>query len=210
MCGGRRPLIGEHMVPSPALIGRDAGRELARSELAKPIYHQGGSLAQRIFVKILSLLTRLFEHAPSGRLAVVALAALGVLGVLVIGVLVSGVRRVDSMAQVPPPGVTSARDHRERAEQLAADRDWAGAIRERLRGIARDLEERAILLPRTGRTADELAAEAGKALPRYASELRTAARLFDDVHYGERPANRAGYLRLRALDEGIRAARGTP
>jgi len=211
----RRPLIGDPMVtaPGPALIGRDAGRELARSELAKPIYHQGGSLADRIFTGIISLLARILRHAPlpGGRLALVGLAALGVLVVLLVGVLLTRVAAI-APGDPSPPGeaVASARDHRARAERLAADRDWAGAIRECLRGIARDLEERGVLPPRAGRTADELAAEAGHALPGHTRELWSAARLFDDVHYGERPGTREGYLRLRALDEGLRAARGTP
>ncbi|WP_449066361.1 DUF4129 domain-containing protein, partial [Planomonospora algeriensis] len=56
-----------------------------------------------------------------------------------------------------------------------------------LRAVARDLEERAVVEELPGRTADELAAEAGRALPGFAGELAEAARLFDDVTYGDLP-----------------------
>lgn len=69
-----------------------------------------------------------------------------------------------------------------------------------MRAIVRSLEERALLDPRPGRTADEAAAEAGRALPGHATRLRSAARDFDDVTYGGRTAGQSTYLALRALD----------
>jgi hypothetical protein len=70
-----------------------------------------------------------------------------------------------------------------------------------------DLEERGILPARVGRTADELAAEASRLLPNQGAGLRDAARLFDEVRYGERAGTAAGYERLRDLGTRIRAAR---
>jgi len=70
-----------------------------------------------------------------------------------------------------------------------------------------ELEERSILPPRLGRTADELATEASGPLPAQAGQLRDAARLFDDVRYGDRAGTADGYRRLRDLDAGIRAAK---
>ncbi len=58
-----------------------------------------------------------------------------------------------------------------------------------------------------GRTADELAAEAGRLLPGLAPALTTAARLFNEVRYGDRAGTRAGYEQLRALDEAVLATR---
>ena len=48
-----------------------------------------------------------------------------------------------------------------------------------------------MLPPRIGRTADEFAAEAGRALPVHAEALRDAARQFDEIRYGQRPGSRA-------------------
>ena len=64
-----------------------------------------------------------------------------------------------------------------------------------MRAIVRSLEERALLDPRPGRTADEAAAEAGRALPAHADRLRAAARDFDDVTYGGRTATGTGVHR---------------
>ena len=101
----------------------------------------------------------------------------------------------------------SARDHRENAERQAAAGDFTAAIVESVRAIAVDLEERGVFPARVGRTADELAAEASRVLPDHAAGLRDAARLFDDVRYGERAGTAAGYERLRDLGTMISAAR---
>jgi hypothetical protein len=80
-------------------------------------------------------------------------------------------------------------------------------VRERLRAVVRSLEERAVLDERPGRTADEAAAEAGRALPDCVAGLRAAAVLFDEVWYGGRPAGPASYAALRDLDAQVQAAR---
>ena len=80
-------------------------------------------------------------------------------------------------------------------------------MRERLRAVVRSLEERAVLDERPGRTADEAAAEAGRALPGCAAGLRSAAVLFDEVWYGGRPAGPESYAALRDLDAQVQAAR---
>ena len=101
----------------------------------------------------------------------------------------------------------SAGDHRRNSEQHAAAGEFGAAVIERMRAIAVDLEERGVLPPRPGRTASELAAEAAVSLPDHAAGLREAARLFDDVRYGDRPGTLAGYQQVRHLDESIRSAR---
>jgi hypothetical protein len=103
----------------------------------------------------------------------------------------------------------TAQQHRDLAERFAADGDYSGAIGEYLRAIATELEERAVLAPSPGRTAGELAAEAGRLLPGQADELTAAARLFDEVCYGGRAGTLDGAERLRALDGAIRTARAT-
>ncbi|HCA84735.1 MAG TPA: hypothetical protein DEQ61_04090, partial [Streptomyces sp.] len=77
----------------------------------------------------------------------------------------------------------------------------------RMRALVRSLEERALLDPRPGRTADEAAAEAGRPLPAHADRLRAAARDFDDVVYGGRHATAETYARLRELDVELQQAR---
>ena len=61
-------------------------------------------------------------------------------------------------------------------------------------------------VPRLGRTANEIAAEAGLALPAEAAALRDAAQLFDDICYGERPGTPAGYALVHDLDTRLQSA----
>ena len=58
----------------------------------------------------------------------------------------------------------TAAQHRATAESYAAEGNWAAAIRHRLRAVARQLEETGVLNPAPGRTANELARDAGTAL----------------------------------------------
>jgi hypothetical protein len=215
------------MTPPPLLrlwpfdpIGRDQARELARRELEKQIYHRDDpSVAERILGKInewIDSLTRTVTGAGEGGAGGgwIALAVVVTLLVLVAGAVMwrlGAVRgeaaRTRALLDDEP---LAAADHREAAERNAAAGAWAEAIRERLRAIARDLEERVILEPRPGRTADELAAEAGAALPDVADDLAAAVRVFDDVWYGDRPGTEDGYARLARADERVRAARPRP
>jgi Domain of unknown function (DUF4129) len=206
------------LVPDP--IGRDQARELARRELDKPIYHRDEpSVLDRFFDRVREWLDSLFQHAQGpgaggGGRGVIAMIVIVVLILAVIGLLLWWARggrntrsERDALLDAAP---SAAKDHRALAERHAAAGEWAEAIRERLRAIARGLEERVILDPRPGRTADELAAEAGLALPEHAGELAQGVRVFDDVWYGDRPGTADGYARLKQLDERVQAAKPRP
>ncbi|WP_433175935.1 DUF4129 domain-containing protein [Actinoallomurus sp. CA-150999] len=200
-------------------IARDPARELARRELQKPVYHQDDpSFVERIFNKISDWLNQLYHSLTGvggggggGWLGFVVLFILLVVVVAAVWWRIGSVRR--NAAGPKPllgPGTATAEDHRAAAERHAAAGEWPEAIRERLRAIARDLEERAIVPPRPGRTADELAAEAGEALPDHADALAAGVRLFDDVWYGGRQGDADGYGRLVELDTRLHDARPVP
>jgi hypothetical protein len=99
----------------------------------------------------------------------------------------------------------SATEHRATAEQYAAAGNWSAAIRHRLRAVARQLEESGVLDPVPGRTATELARDAGRVIPNLAAELRRAAEAFNDVTYGERPGTEAAYRMIADLDDHLRS-----
>jgi hypothetical protein len=193
-------------------IGQQAAQRLARGELSKAIYHPHKPFTQWLLDAIGSLLNRLFNvgnsSLPGGWWALVALAALAVVVVAVIlarvGPVARSRRRGSGLLSGTAP--LTARERREQAERLAAGGDYSAAILEYLRAIAAGLEERGLLAPFPGRTADELAADTGRMLPAHANDLASAARLFDDVCYGGRPGTPGGYERLRALDAAIRTA----
>jgi hypothetical protein len=206
------------MITDP--IGRDEAHELARRELDKPIYHRDRpSWLERVLDRVGDWLRDLMDrsaeptaHGNGG--GWISLVVIALLVAVVIGLVMWLMRdRLNIRSRRRPlleETPSTARGHRENAEDHAAAGQWAEAIRERLRAIARDLEERAVLGPRPGRTADELAAEAGGTLPDLADDLRTGVRIFDDVWYGGRPGTQEGYIRLRDLDERVRTAKPRP
>lgn len=194
------------------LIGRRAAQRLARAELSRAMYQPHTSIISRILNEILRLLDRLFSvgnSVPGGWWSLVALAVIAVLVVAGIVIGIGPVARAHRHADAVTVGLgtLSARDHRLRAGQLAEAGDYSGAILESVRAIAAELEERSVLGPRAGRTADETADEAGQALPAEAAALLDAAHLFDEICYGKRMGSRPGYDRLRALDARISAVR---
>ena len=103
----------------------------------------------------------------------------------------------------------TAAQHRATAEQFAAEGNWAAAIRHRLRAIARQLEEDGVLNPVPGRTATELAIDAGATLPDLGGELMQAATAFNDVTYGERPGTEPAYRMITELDHHLRSRGAT-
>jgi hypothetical protein len=99
----------------------------------------------------------------------------------------------------------SAAEHRATAEQYAAAGNWSAAIRHRLRAVARQLEESAVLDAVPGRTATELARDAGRVIPQLTAELTRAAEAFNDVTYGERPGTESAYRMIADLDDHLRS-----
>jgi len=63
---------------------------------------------------------------------------------------------------------------------------------------------------RPGRTADELAFEAGRELPELAPDLRRAMTLFDDILYGDKSGSGAGYELVALVDAAVRTADVVP
>jgi hypothetical protein len=198
----------------PLDINRDAAHQAAQNELAKPIYPKA-SLTDQLREWIDELLYRLVLKAssiPGGWFTITVLFI-----VLAVAV-VAGVRiarhtmRTNRGSDYGLFGTSelSAAQHRAAAEQCAAVGDWAAAIRHRLRAIARQLEEDAVLTAVPGRTATELARDAGQSIPDLAPDLLRAATAFNDVSYGRQPGTEANYRMIADLDEQLRSTQFAP
>lgn len=202
------------LVAAVAPLTRGGAQTAARHELAKPPYQQAQPpWWYRPLRWLLREIGKLWDAAASrtgGSAALLVLVGFVAVVVVVIawriGPAARGARSSLSLHLDPE---TTAADHRAAAERLAAQQLWAEAVRERLRAISRDLEERALVDRRPGRTAAELAAEGGRALPANAEMLREAADRFATIWYGYGRADAEDYRRLTEIDAAVRSARPT-
>jgi hypothetical protein len=196
----------------PIDVGPDEARRAAERELARPEYAAGQpSLPVRVGRWLLRHIGELIDQAaqqsPNGYLGLIALFVVLVLILVAIRLRLGGIGRVTATPGVLfDRGALTAADHRRAADAHAAAEEWAPALRERLRAVVRELEERDLLEPRAGRTAAEVAVEAGRVLPSCAEQLRRAADSFADVWYGGRAATPEMDADLRDLDADARRA----
>ncbi|GAA4518527.1 MULTISPECIES: DUF4129 domain-containing protein [Nonomuraea] len=194
-------------------IGRDEAAGRAARELLDPQYARE-PLFDRLQRWFFQFVNDLLDTVAGGGTAggvlaaiVILLLLVGVAALVVWQVRRAGRRRAAAPGELFDTRRLTAAEHREAAERLAAEGRWTEAIQERLRAIARDLEERALVDGMPGRTAAELAAEAGRALPPFAADLAAAARSFDDVTYGDVRGTPAAYESMSTLDTRLATAR---
>jgi Domain of unknown function (DUF4129) len=190
-------------------VTRDGAQAAARNEVAKRAYHRHDpSLAARALSWLWDRLGRLLaagtRHSPGH--AVGALLVMAIVAAVIVLILA----RVGALRRTPRAGEaifsteeTTADDHRKLARRFAADGQWAEAIREHLRAIARELEERGVIDPTPGRTAAELSREATRELPGLERDLSRATSTFESVWYGGRTATSDDERLLRDLDDAV-------
>ncbi|MGP8301441.1 DUF4129 domain-containing protein [Streptomyces inhibens] len=215
--GGNMAALGRLIARSnddiPVRTPRLPAREAAERELSDPRYHQHDpNPLQRALDWLWERVDELFRAAsgatPGGWIGLLAIAAFVLLLAVALRLRLGAVRRTPTtggalFADTP----RTAAEHRSAADRHAAEGHWNQAIQDRMRALVLALEERALLTPGPGRTADEAATEAGRTLPRYADQLRTAARTFDDVTYGGRAGTEQAYTLLAHLDTDLQQAK---
>ena len=196
-------------------ISRDGARDAARDELSDPIYRAAEpSVLDRLITRIREwlgdLLGDVLRVMPGGVEGLILLIVI-IVGVVVLLRYGAGPLRGRDALTDRRRGAASltAADYRAEAERLAAAGELKEAIRARFRAVVRELEHRAVLEPRVGRTAGEVAAEAGALVPAIAADLRTGAERFGAVWYGGTAATREIYAQLVAIDDRVRGARLT-
>jgi len=198
----------------PVELGREEARELARRELADPAYDAEPPLLQQVVAWIIERIQELIDRTAgalsgsvAGRILVVVLGLVVTLVILRMGPLARRGTRSDPLF---PTERRTAAEYRAAADAAAARQDWSSAVIERYRAVVLGFEERGLLDPRPGRTADEAAAEGGAVLPELASGLQAGSILFDAVRYGGQTATAADDALMRRLDEdAIRARPGS-
>ncbi|MFI9488757.1 DUF4129 domain-containing protein [Promicromonospora sp. NPDC052451] len=197
----------------PVVPDRDTARELLGSELQKPEYAERESLLVRAINWVIERLDEIdwpdasMSGAQLGIVVVVVVAVIVLIAWLVAGPVRLGRERTRSAQVLGAEDTRTAAQLRASADAAAAAGDWRTAVVERFRAVVRSLEERVVIEPRPGRTAQEAAADAGARLAAQADRLRAGADVFDGVEYGDRVATADDDAALRALDAEVTAAR---
>lgn len=193
----------------PSTVTRDGARQAAKDELAKRGYHTDDPsaverAAKWIVDKLAHWLDVAAQHSPGNNMGLLVVVVVVVAIVAIVAVRIGGVRRTTKLDQpLLGASIETATDHRRRAQAYAAQEQWAQAVREWLRAVARELEERGVLDPRPGRTAAELCTETAVELPALSADLRQATSTFDAIWYGGRTAKPDDEALLRALDRRV-------
>lgn len=202
------------MIPPP---DRGQARRWAQEELARPEYARARpGWLQRLVGWLRNHLERISGSTGLGAGQLLALVLFAVAVVVVVVILLRrNVRRGGGpagrgSAQVLGDTALTGAEHRHRAAAAMADGRYDDAVREWLRAVARRLDERGLLDPQPGRTADELASETARLLPALSGELAWAAAVFDAVSYGSRPAVVSDAERMQGLDSAIETSRPLP
>ncbi|MFD7454192.1 DUF4129 domain-containing protein [Kitasatospora sp. NPDC059827] len=211
------PIWGDRLLAAggaPVTVPRDPARDAARDELLKAEYHKNDpSVPERVIDWIWDHIDRAVGGISGGGTD----GTTGLVLFLVVAAVIAaalwwrlGAPKRTARTDYGVYGATGPRtaaQYRADAAGHAAAGRWTEAVREQMRALVRALEERTLLDTRPGRTADEAAAEAGRALPDQAAALTAAARTFDDIAYGERTADQAAYQLLLDLDRALERSR---
>jgi hypothetical protein len=196
-----------------AQLTRDGAAQAAHSELSKHIYQQARpSITQQAISAVWRWLVhayhRIVSATPGGAVGLlVIIAVLGLAAVFFTRRGVSGKRRSGGATGLDLPADISSEQLRAQADAFAARGEWAEAVRARLRAVVRALEERGVIDPRPGRTAAEVAAEAGSTRPDLRDPLWKGALTFGEIWYGRRPATAQDDAALRELDAALGRSR---
>ncbi|UJP41807.1 DUF4129 domain-containing protein [Cellulomonas palmilytica] len=196
----------------PVTPDADTARRWMHEELASPEYQDRRSILERLLEWLQQQFADLQGVSVDGPVLAAVLVGAVAVALLVAWWVAGPVRSGRASAArsvLDHDDARTAAQLRAAADAAARSGDWTTAVLERFRAVVRDLEERAVLDERPGRTAHEATLDAGARLPDVAADLVAGGALFDDVAYGGRPATQPDDERLRALVAAVSAARPT-
>lgn len=194
----------------PVIPGRDEARRWAMEELSKPEYRDAApGWLDGLWQQLLDWLRSL--DSSSGADGTPAAVLIGVGIAVVIGVAIMLARPRLNARSAPHREVfdadatMSASAYRVRAAAAASAGEWGAAVVDCFRALVRTAEDRNVLDPRPGRTADEVARELAGPFSPEARRLDWAARTFDGIRYGNEPTDRDVYAAMLELDAALQS-----
>ena len=199
----------------PVLPDAGEAQRWAAEELAKPEYRDAApSWLDTLWRNFLDWLQSLdgspgdAAPVPSPVIAIVIAAIVAAAIILIRPRLNARARQAKELFERDT--ALAAADYRERAEAAAAAGRWGDAVVDRFRGVVRNAEDRAILDPQPGRTADEAARALSVPFDTESGRLARAAAVFDGIRYGNRSAGSADYQEMVELDAALDALKPVP
>ncbi|HEY8295719.1 MAG TPA: DUF4129 domain-containing protein [Micrococcaceae bacterium] len=193
----------------PVVPGADQARQWAEQELSQQAYRDARpGLSALIGKWIIGLFTD-FLNGLTGLNPNLGLVLLLVLLAALVGVAVWLARpRLNRRMSAGPAvfdevAVLTSAEHRSLAAAAADHGDFSAAVTEQFRAMVRAAEERAVIDPRPGRTADEVTAVLGLAFPALQEPLAAAAQTFNGVRYGDAVPAAGEYRELVLLDRAL-------
>lgn len=204
---------------APLDPGNGEARRWAEEEVSKKAYQPPepswwDRFNERVWGWIAEHLSEIFRGSDTLRTVVIVLAALLVLGLVL--VVVRYVRRrprlprtaTSSRTEVVVTGAPqSARELRAEAENRFAAGDHDAAVIAAVRALARRAIERSLLADEPSLTAHEVAVELAERFAGHRVELLAAADLFDAVAYGDRHASASAARAVIDLERTIDSAK---
>jgi len=190
----------------------DQARDWLLGELAKPPYQAARpTLFDTVAQAIRDWFVDLFSSGDGSVPNIVpVLVVLVLVAALVAAFLLFGLPRLNRRGA--PLGELFGEDDRRSADALresastaAARGDFALAIEDLYRALARGLADRTVVRTTPGTTARDFAGRAGEAFPAHAPALSDGATAFDGVRYLGREGSREQYERLAELERALRA-----
>ena len=193
----------------PVQPDREEARRWAVEELSKREYREAApGWLETLWQQFLDWLQSVTDgQALAGGPPVAPLIGLGI-AILVAAAIILARPRLNARRRAPQQifdaeAAATAAEYRERARAAAERGDWAAAVVEQFRALVSSAEDRAVLDPQPGRTADEAAGQLRRAFPAAGERLDAAALMFDTVRYGSGGARPADHAAMVELDSAL-------
>lgn len=187
----------------------EQARQWTTDELSKGVYQEAKpSLFDQIANNILDWLGSLLNDI-AGVNANLGSVVITVAAVLLIGLAIWLIKprlnrsRAQEDEMFDDDTLLAAAQHRSAAAAASEKGNFSQAVLEQFRAIVRAAEERAVIDPRPGRTAGEVARQLQTAFPDRREALAHAARLFNEIRYGDAAGGRPGFEELVELDRDL-------
>jgi hypothetical protein len=201
---------GRMSAEPPVIPGSDEARRWAVEELSKPEYREAApGWLDGLWRDLMDWLRSLDSSPGVDGTPVAPLIGVGIAVVIGVAIMLArprlNARSAPHREVFDADATMSASAYRLRAAAAASAGEWGAAVVDCFRALVRTAEDRNVLDPLPGRTADEVARELAGPFGAEARRLGWAARTFDGIRYGNEATDRDGYAAMLELDAALQS-----